>query len=485
MKRAARSKEPAIRRVISILLVFMLLIGTTGLANSVRATGDEGEPSEEIVFENPAEGTEDSDGEEESAQQPEENPEPAQSENENPSEPTQENASQEVEQGESAGTSEGEAPKQEEPVWKAKHFEGGANGIHVIVDAPEGALPEGTTMVVTAVDENSYLDSASAALNERIASASAVKVSFYDVDGALVLPRIPVQTVLSSDLGEDARLFYIDEADQANWMEQGAGAAFYMQEYSVYLLAATKKLVATTITGEGKTLTVTVGLDGREELPEDAKLEVTELTEGDEGWGDRSARFAGVLCEKYGNVTISDTRFLKIRITVDGIDFQPKTPVQLKIEYTDGLYAENTQETFEDPMLPAPIEPDGEGHFVMVQYADGRGSLLGTDVMQSGEYIVQSEATTYYSTEYDVGYVYEYNAPEAGSDSYLGTIRGADQAKEAAGKLFAAAAPLRASRGTAQILRAEPDGTPSIDKQLADNHDGTYQLGLSVTGDAV
>ncbi|MBR6424788.1 MAG: hypothetical protein IKS29_02435, partial [Oscillospiraceae bacterium] len=336
MKRAARSKEPAIRRVISILLVFMLLIGTTGLVNSVRAADDEGEPSEEIVFENPAEGTEDSDGEEESAQQPEENPEPAQSENENPSEPTQENASQEGEQGESAGASEGEAPKQEEPVWKAKHFEGGANGIHVIVDAPEGALPEDTTMVVTAVDENSYLDSASAALNGRIASASAVKVSFYDVDGVPVLPRIPVQAVLSSDLGDDAQLFYIDEADQANWMEQGTGAAFYMQEYSVYLFAATKKLVATTITGEGKTLTVTVGFEDAE-LPEDAQLEVTEVTAEDENWGDRSAQLARELSSRFGNVLLSDARMLSIRVTVDGQEYVPNGSAQIKIEYDEPL----------------------------------------------------------------------------------------------------------------------------------------------------
>jgi len=245
MKRAARSKEPAIRRVISILLVFMLLIGTTGLASSVRAAGDEGEPSEEIVFENPAEGTEDSDGEEESAQQPEENPAPAQSENEIPSEPTQENEPQEGEQGDSVGTSEGEAPKQEETVWTAKHFEGGANGIHVIVDAPEGALPELTTMVVTPVYDSAVLETIGSAADASADRVTAVDITFYDADKIPTEPKQLVSVTLKSEViqasDSDVTVVHMDDAGEATVVDQEPNAksdevSFASKDFSVYAI---------------------------------------------------------------------------------------------------------------------------------------------------------------------------------------------------------------------------------------------------------
>jgi len=334
---------------------------------------------------------------------------------------------------------------------------------------------------------------------QTVTTARFFDITFLDNTGLPVEPKTPVsiavkyKDALSAVDTADTMAVHFDVDEKKTTVEEPAvkvtdvidtktdvkkeeiqEISFDAEKFSVYGLIGTGAISKTILTADGKTLTVTVIYDEKAEIPNDAKLEVTEIQEDDEDWGDRSARFAGVLSEKYGNVTISDVRFLNIGIMVNGEEFEPKAPVEVKIQYNKSLYTNNTQDVFEDPELPEPIAPDGNGHFVMVHYTNQDAEMVDANIEETEDGVSESLSITPSFSEYDVAYVYEYNAPEAGSASSIETI-GADYSPENANRILS----------TTPRLRAAADGTPIISKDLADNEDGTYQLGLSVTGDAV
>ena len=83
----------------------------------------------------------------------------------------------------------------------AQSFTGRANLVNVSVEATEGAFPEGTTMKVTPVNYTVARDLAESAIeeNKEVASAVAVDITFYDVEGNEIEPLLPIAVSLSKE----------------------------------------------------------------------------------------------------------------------------------------------------------------------------------------------------------------------------------------------------------------------------------------------
>ena len=127
-----------------------------------------------------------------------------------------------------------------------QHFEGGTDEVDVVVDAPEGAFPKGTTMRVSAVAAEDVMDAVSGSVKGEIASVQAVDICFFNADGEEIEPLKPVRVVMTPKTkvaGKDQTVVHVDDQGGANVVEQsesGEGeVAFDTDAFSVYALVYT------------------------------------------------------------------------------------------------------------------------------------------------------------------------------------------------------------------------------------------------------
>lgn len=374
-------------------------------------------------------------------------------------------------------------------------------------------LPESTSLDVTEItkkDEaykNLYSDTLKALQQEKggkdISDLEFVK--FYDIslvnDGESIDPADPVDIKISYDDAikvsdkKNVRVVHfavnnkgevepevLDKKDVDLTMAKSetpkvSEVAFEAASFSVYAVVGTETITATLLTRDGKTLKVTVNYDEEAQIPEGATLDVKEIQEGDEEWGERSARLAHALSEEYGNYYISDARFLSISIMVDGKEFEPKAPVEIIVEYTDPMQTEYTVDTVDtDPdgigeFASLEEEPQMTSRFAVVHYEGNTPQILDAEIEKSEDLITESMTMTPGFSDYDFVNFDEYEAREAEYDSTPGTI-GTVKASDV--MLAAADAP---------VLRNAGD-VPNHSKSLTDNQNGTYTIGLNVEGDA-
>ncbi len=113
-----------------------------------------------------------------------------------------------------------------EPVYPAQKFEDSANGIHVSVQADEGALSEGTTMNVSKMSQKEILTQALDAAGMENAEAKAVDISFLDVNGQEIEPQKPVRVTMQADEvagTNDLRIVHVDDWNHTSIMDQLSG----------------------------------------------------------------------------------------------------------------------------------------------------------------------------------------------------------------------------------------------------------------------
>ncbi len=141
----------------------------------------------------------------------------------------------------------------EETVSPAASFEEHAGNVTVTVTAPEGAFPEGTTMQVSTVKDETVLDAAINEVNQENTKAAAVDITFLDADGKEIEPAKEIQVTLQSDIiaeHDDVQIVHIDDENQASVVEQTAEnangektaedeVAFTSDSFSVYVLVYT------------------------------------------------------------------------------------------------------------------------------------------------------------------------------------------------------------------------------------------------------
>lgn len=82
-------------------------------------------------------------------------------------------------------------------LYPAVTASGLANDISVLVDAPEGALPEGAVFQVSAVDSEAYRAAAEALLGEEAGRIKAIDLTFVGEDGTEYQPLKPVNVKMS------------------------------------------------------------------------------------------------------------------------------------------------------------------------------------------------------------------------------------------------------------------------------------------------
>jgi hypothetical protein len=135
--------------------------------------------------------------------------------------------------------------------YPEQHFQGWvAGGMAVDVHAPEGALPEGTRMTVSPVDNNEIAGRVNGAVAGEIVRMLAVDISFYDRSGKEIEPLLPVSVVFTSETfarePSAPEVIHIDSEGCARQVELSPDLASYDNElgikadsFSVYAIVYT------------------------------------------------------------------------------------------------------------------------------------------------------------------------------------------------------------------------------------------------------
>ena len=141
---------------------------------------------------------------------------------------------------------EDNAEEVEEILYSAKSFHSAsAVGIVVDVDAPEGAFPDGTEMVVVPVYDKAILDAAAEAVGDSSARVVAVDITFR-FDGEEKEPLVPINVKLTSSKiaqADEAKIVHVDDALEATVIEKAdigeTTAEFSSEDFSVYAVVST------------------------------------------------------------------------------------------------------------------------------------------------------------------------------------------------------------------------------------------------------
>ena len=255
--------------------------------------------------------------------------------------------------------------------------------LRVDVDAPEGALPKGTTMQASWVDPSKLTKKERAAVKRAIAQKAggkvveqqqAVDITFLDEQGQKVDPAKKLTVTFTSalvDTKDDAMVVHINDLtkkqlkEQEKALEEGKTAeqaepkrtavsmdnlsgqvlaerdmnlsndqlAVESDQFSIYVLLVAK-LEHTLEASDGETYIITLDAPEGAGIPEDAELRVSEVyVDGDEH-DEYEASAADALGIKENKVSLS--RFFDIKIVdADGQEIQPAEPVQVRIELAD------------------------------------------------------------------------------------------------------------------------------------------------------
>ena len=262
----------------------------------------------------------------------------------------------------------------------AQSFTGETESVIVSVEAPEGAFPAGTTMVVSPVEmDDDTLSNVTGAVEssgeKKVVTAQAVDISFFDADGNLIEPKLPIKVSMKSALvseSENVALVHLAETAAAETAENETPEApaattaevvtdvqvvenpdedneiqFESDAFSVYVLVGTETITTNYITADGETYTITVTYGPEAGIPDGAELVVKELPEETDEYiyyFDQTIESLseGIREEDYV-VGLDFARFFDVSIVKDGKKIEPTEPVEVKITYLDPV--ELTQDT--------------------------------------------------------------------------------------------------------------------------------------------
>ncbi|MBQ7437392.1 MAG: LPXTG cell wall anchor domain-containing protein [Oscillospiraceae bacterium] len=191
----------------------------------------------------------------------------------------------------------------------AAHFEAETAGVLVTVDAPEGAFPEGTTMVVSQVEMDddtlsNITDAVESSGEKKVVTAQAVDISFFDADQNLIEPKLPIRVSMKSAIvseSENVALVHLAETDTAETSQNETTEApaaptaevvtdvqvvenpdedneiqFESDAFSVYVIVGTV-IEKNVLASDGKNYKVTVTYGAETGIPEGAELEAEEI----------------------------------------------------------------------------------------------------------------------------------------------------------------------------------------------------------------
>lgn len=120
------------------------------------------------------------------------------------------------------------------------------NGMNVSVNADEGAFPEGTTVSISIIDDNTAVEMAENVLGDNVTSAKAVDITFFGPNGIELQPAIPnaVHVNISLDNALEGDNFTVLHDHNGDISPIGANvdndsASFSSDEFSVFIVVGT------------------------------------------------------------------------------------------------------------------------------------------------------------------------------------------------------------------------------------------------------
>ena len=235
-----------------------------------------------------------------------------------------------------------EAEPQAEIAYPAQHFEDSTDYISVVVDAPVGALPEGTVMVLADVVDQGTIDNIEQSVTEdfvEVKSVHAVDITFL-YNNAEIEPKQLISVVMreleaeESHPQQDTVVVHVDNDGAAQVVaseattEPGApeaqptAQAFEADAFSVYALVKVEKIETKYIDDAGETWSIKLAYTKEARIPEGSTLQVAEVK--DEGY----LTEAEAALESGKRIT--KARFFDIKIMdKEGQEVQPQDKVQV------------------------------------------------------------------------------------------------------------------------------------------------------------
>lgn len=208
----------------------------------------------------------------------------------------------------------------------------GADGapLSITVNAPVGALPEGTTMKASLAGAAEAGDSADAGS----ATGTVLALTFFDTAGNEVSParQIEVLATASTDAASEP-----SKAEILPVKSDADGVSFTADSFSVYVLAESS-LEKSVLTSDGRNFKVRVDYNADARIPVDAQLQVVEL---------RAAEYEDYLARTEAALDASGFDYARIfdisLLDADGSVIEPAAPLQVAISLLD---AEGNDEDF-------------------------------------------------------------------------------------------------------------------------------------------
>ena len=229
---------------------------------------------------------------------------------------------------------------EDEIIREPMRFYDDSTNVAVLIEAPYGAFPETTTMVVSPVGYEEIEGSVADAV-DGFSYVEAVDISFY-CNGEEIEPALPIKVSLVSDAikkADESLILHIGEEGEADIVDlsdvetKEDELVFESQDFSTYVIVYTE-IEKTFISADGQTYKITVSYDADAQIPNDAILEVEEISESSPEYEAYLGKINDQLKE---NENTSFVRFFDIGIVSDGVRIQPAAPVQVKVELADVL----------------------------------------------------------------------------------------------------------------------------------------------------
>ena len=136
---------------------------------------------------------------------------------------------------------EAEEDEEEEILYPAFSFSGSTGSMTVIINAPEGALPEGTTVRLFPVSAAAVEGTVKALAGNGMEVIEAVDITFFDKDGNEIEPNCDISvTFVSSEIakGEDIGIVHIADSGASEMISSsvsGSAASFSSDSFSTYV----------------------------------------------------------------------------------------------------------------------------------------------------------------------------------------------------------------------------------------------------------
>ena len=306
-----------------------------------------------------------------------------------------------------------------------------AGPVKVHVEAPVGAFPAGTTMKVRPIAEEQIREAIDTVVPEpeNVSRVSAVDITFIDVCGDEIEPDTEIKVSLTSTdipVEEKPVVVHVDNEGQAEMVEaktEGENVVFESDKFSVYVIVGTETITTQFTTGDGSTYEVVVSFDKEAGIPENAKLEVSEVTEADTDYYEYVSRTADAV-----DSNITDLNYIKLLdikiIDENGNKVALNAPVDVQIRLLDTEetnyvqvvhFAESTKVEVIDPSVDvntvcfetsgfsiyAIVDLEEEDHVARVQYTfqnsdgssfeflDASGNKVDYQIIKNGEALEQ------------------------------------------------------------------------------------------------